>query len=229
MAKKDSYVYVEITPQELKRFNSVIDDMVKISKASYEKVVRNTARDVTREALRNTALAPKKRKISRPSNKKYWIKTKHKYTGERVVFPGTLEQAEKYSEDIYAMKNKGNYLGNGYYKVPNRGFMKAAWVAVGNKLGLNMDPGIGSVEKYGIVQTKGSASNFMIKLINAIPFVFEFDKGKNRWKTRQNIVERSIQKILPVYEKMMKNAFTTGKLAKGGFRKVYNSIYKVEK
>lgn len=228
---KNLNIYIDLTPDDKTKFNAAIADMVKVSGASWQKVVRNMARDVSREALRLTPAAPntrkipgvkggssailvpayrarfaKQRKTDGSPSQVYWVDIIK--NGEKKVYPGTLREAEKYSENYSKLRNRGLIAGGNSFKTPHRGFMKAGWVAALAKLGVNINNSAGRADRFGFSTEQGANnSNFMITIRNAIPFVYEFDKGRNRWKTRQGIVESAIRTVSKIWnEQRIKKA-----------------------
>lgn len=201
-------VWVEITPQEQKRFNSVIDEMVKKTGKTFQKVVRNIARDTARSCLKKTAIAPKQRSNKVKGRRGYyWAKLKNRWTGQEVIFPVSEEKATRYG---YPM----------LYDVKKRGFMKSGWASVLYKLGIKNSAQTVENPKWGLVKDGGgNSSNFMITVFNEVPFITEWDAKRNRWKTPQHIVERSVREVTEKWEKVLRE-FANKDLTKSAFREL---------
>ena len=213
---------VTITPAEIAKFKSVIDEMIKRQNTTIEKVCRNMARDVARAALSKTKSAPKfatkemTKGINNQEYKKrfeanaggdvpYAVTTKHKYTGQTVTFPGTADEAE-------------NYGGGTKVPVKHRGFLKSGWAAVLYKLGVGRGANYLESDKWGQIMQGGTANTFQMTLVNEVPFVSQWDAGRNRWGTPQRVVEESIRDTTVFWERILHRYVDEVAIPKGSFR-----------
>lgn len=111
---------MNVTFPDLARFDAMVTEMAALTGRERSVVVRNVARDFCRAALRNTPMADR---VHKKTSLNYFVKLHHRYTGQVVVFPGTLAEAEKWSDgDIR--------------RIPNRGFAKSGWMGCLRKLGV---------------------------------------------------------------------------------------------
>lgn len=214
LGKKD--IFIELSPEELRKFHSILAEMKEATHKSWGKVVRNMARDVTRRMLQYTGIAPKTRSRKIKHEKRYWAIVKHRYTGEYKVFPVTPEQAEKYGYDLES-------------KVKKRGFLKAGWVAALAQLGINVKNAQQYLEnpKWGNVTSSGEKNNalYMMTVFQNVPFFTEWDEQRNRWKTPQHSLERAIRVCTERWEKVLqKYALKEIELKQGVFRSVFAQL-----
>ncbi len=107
----------------LPQFAAMCDEMAALTGRERSVVVRNVARDFVFAALRRTPMADPVRK---GENRDHWVVLRHRYTGNIVTFPGTAEQATRYSRSYWITGQR----------IPNRGFAKAGWVGCLRKLGV---------------------------------------------------------------------------------------------
>ena len=177
---------VVLTPQEQANFNRVLNAMQKVTGAEMSKVVRNTSRDVVREAYKITIMAPKSQSLRTGQRGKYWVRLRHRYTGEKVIFPGTRAQADR-------------YMGGIRTPIKNRGYAKAAWLGALKKLGVSLTksfPGENknNASEKGIVSKSETFTNVQYVISNTIEFIQDMDAGKNRFKKALNIQRQAIKR-----------------------------------
>lgn len=189
-------IKIEIDKAVLSRFNSLINEMQKTTGKEMKIVLRNAARDLCFAALRHTPLAAKYQSMELKKPKgdgNYLIITRHRYTGRRVIFAGTRNQAEKYSREGHR------------HIVRNRGFAKAGWLAAAAKLGVNVKRSYPAEDGQSTASEHAAAvlsdSGAIVK--NMIPYIEDLDNGKNARHAPCHILEKSISDVSDRMEKSL--------------------------
>ena len=216
---KKGDVWAHISEEEMNRFRSAINDMVEKTGQTFQKVVRNMARDVARAAMAKTSIAPKSRLLSISGDQeKYWVHLKNKWTGENVTFAASMEDCLKYNYPLVE-------------QVKNRGFMKSGWASILYKLGVNggKESSLIKNPKWGNVSSSGSLSNSKITIFQDVPFMTEWDAERNRWKTPQHIVERSIVEVSNYWTDVLRYFANSSSLGPDAFRAYYNHLAQLAK
>lgn len=89
---------MELDPQSVRNFNSLIDEMAKETGADMDKVTRNTARDLTFQLIGNTPAARKGTK-NRGQAKQGWVEvSKDLGKTPRASFPGGSNAAKRFHQ-----------------------------------------------------------------------------------------------------------------------------------
>jgi hypothetical protein len=114
-------IYVD--PASIALLQREMQTMQAATGADFAKVVRNTARDLTFAIIRFTPQAVARVSMAAKGGG-FWVRTGHRHTGQTVIFRGTREQAERYSD--WGVSKP----------VRNRGYAKATFFRVLRQLGV---------------------------------------------------------------------------------------------
>jgi len=168
---------IKLNKNTERQLNSLINEMQKTTGAEMWKVVRNTSRDIVRQALRATPKA--ERGIEK------WSRIKLAERGFAKYADGS---------DIYlpARKIKKKYREAKSLKV-RPGLARSGWSGCMVKLG------IGRATKNGLrfsqVKQNVSKNRVGVLLANTIPFIEDLDNGNYKNGNPHHILERSIRAV----------------------------------
>jgi hypothetical protein len=189
-----SEITCTINPDTWNNFNSLIKEMQETTGAEMRIVIRNAARDLVFAAIKNTPLAAKF-EVMKAKSGGYWVVMNHRYTGDTVVFRGTQDQAQKYSK--FNLKRI----------IPNRGFAKSGWIACLPKLGIvpkkNYPGKKNLASQFSEVSASDAQDTFNIRISNLIPYIEDFNNGRNKGGTPLQILERSMQEVNSKWEQRL--------------------------
>ena len=164
-------ISLQIDPRDLRKLDSLINEMQKTTGAEMPKVIRNTARDLVRAAIRNTP------KAERGLERGVQIKTS---SGKTVYLP--------------ARKLKPEYRGKNKRLTVRPGLARSGWAGCLVRLGVGRNPGKSGLKFSEMHERKnGNAAEMVVA--NTVPFIEDLDRGNYKNGAPAHILQRSVRDV----------------------------------
>ena len=167
---------MKLNPSDIHKMNKLMKEMQKTTGADMEKVVRNTARDVVRAAIRHTPKAEK--------NIERWVMIDPAY---RVGSDG---------KPIYlpARKVKAKYRGKNKRMKVRPGLARSGWSGCLVRLGVGKNAGPSGM-KFSEVRNRKSRGQFETAISNVIPFIEDLNRGSYKNGQPHHILQHSMREV----------------------------------
>lgn len=169
-------IQIKINPNDVRRLNSLINEMVKTTGAERNKVIRNTARDLVRAAIKITPKA--ERGLER------WI----------MIDPNYRRNEDGTPVYLPASKVKAKYRGRNRRLRVRPGLARSGWSGALTRLGVGSNPGKSGL-KFSELRERRAAMRILTEISNIIPFIEDIDRGTYKNGTPAHILQRAVRMV----------------------------------